>query len=91
MRFSLLLLGMIGVIVFLQYRMWFEPGGIHDMIKLRHQLVKEARENDRIKKSNDELVSQLKRMQYSQDATEYRARNELGMIKQGEVFYQIVK
>lgn len=91
MRFYLLIAALLGVFAFLQYRLWFEPGGIHDMLRLKKQMVKEASLNDQIKKSNDDLLMQLKRMQYSQDATESRARNELGMVKQGETFYQIVK
>lgn len=91
MRFYLLIAVLLGVFAFLQYRLWFESGGIHDMLRLKKQMAKEARLNDQIKKSNDDLLMQLKRMQYSQDATESRARNELGMVKQGETFYQIVK
>jgi cell division protein FtsB len=91
MRFYMMIAVMASVFVFLQYRLWFESGGIRDMMHLKRQLALEMKTNDEIKRSNEALLDQLKRMQYSQDATESRARNELGMVKQGETFYQVIK
>lgn len=91
MRFYMMIAVMASVFVFLQYRLWFESGGIRDMTRLKHQLMVEMKTNEDIKRSNEALLDQLKRMQYSQDATESRARNELGMVKQGETFYQVIK
>jgi cell division protein FtsB len=91
MRFYATMGLMLGVLLFLQYRLWFESGGIRDMLKLKQQLALEIKTNAAIQKSNVALMDQLKRMQYSQDATESRARNELGMVKTGETFYQVIK
>jgi cell division protein FtsB len=92
-RLKLSLLGamLIGVLVLLQCRLWLESGGIRDMIKMKEMLAQQAIENDKLKKRNEELVFQIQRLQYSKDAAESRARNELGMIKKNETFYQIVK
>jgi len=76
---------------FLQYRLWFEAGGIRDSWRLKKALALQEQENDKYKKQNDELVFQVERLQKSDEATESRARNELGMIKKDEIFYQIVK
>lgn len=91
MRFYLIIAVMASVFAFLQYRLWFESGGIRDMQRLKRQLIVEMKTNEEIKQSNEALLDQLKRMQYSQDAAESRARNELGMVKQGETFYQVIK
>lgn len=91
MRLNLLVIALLAALAFLQYRLWFEPGGIRDMIKLKQMLAVQTVENENIKKRNEELLTQLQRMQYGDDATESRARNELGMLKKGETFYQIVK
>lgn len=92
-RLKLYLLGAIlfGALVLLQYRLWLESGGIRDMMKMKETLAQQAIENDKLKKHNDELLFQIQRLQYSKDAAESRARNELGMIKKDETFYQIVK
>lgn len=82
---------LLAMLIFLQYRLWFESGGIHDMLKLKKNLALQAKENEQLKKQNEELLFQVKRLQNSQDAVESRARNELGMIKKGETFYQVVR
>jgi cell division protein FtsB len=82
---------LIGLLAFLQYRLWFQPGGIKDMVKLNEVLAEQESKNDKLKKQNDELAFQIRRLQTSQDATESRARSELGMVKKDETFYQIVK
>lgn len=91
MRFNILIFILLGILVFLQYRLWFESGGIYDMAQLKKLLTAQIEENKDLKKHNDELLFQIKRLQSDQGATEARARNELGMIKKDETFYQLVK
>lgn len=75
---------------FLQYRLWFESGGILDMIRLKKHLAQEMQQNEQLKKRNDMLMRQVVDLQKNQGAIESRARQELGMIKKGETFYQVV-
>jgi cell division protein FtsB len=75
----------------LQYRLWFESGGIIDMLKAKKQLSVEVSINNQLKKRNEKLIRQVQYMQTHKDAIEPRARAELGMIKKGETFYQIIK
>lgn len=91
LRGNLLALMILGVVLFLQYRLWFEQGGLRDMWQLKRSLKEQAVETDKLKQRNDELQFQIERLQSSKDGTEARARNELGMVKKGETFYQIVK
>lgn len=89
-RLVLLSFLMLGALLLLQYRLWFEAGGIRDFLHLKQTLSRQALENEQIKKRNDELQWQIKSLQSSQEAAESRAREELGMIKKSETFYQIV-
>jgi cell division protein FtsB len=82
---------MAAMLIFLQYRLWFENGGIRDMVKLKKMLAVQTSANDKLRKRNDDLLFQVQRIQNSQDAAEARARSELGMVKKGETFYQVVK
>lgn len=91
MRWYLLTLSLVAALVFLQYRLWFEAGGIRDLMRLKTSLAQQTIENEKLKKRNEELLFQVQRLQNGNDAAESRARNELGMVKKGETFYQIVK
>lgn len=77
-------------IVFLQYRLWLQPGGIHDLWRLKKELATQVSNNNQLKQRNEELLMQIERLQNSQEAIETRARGELGMIKKDETFYQVV-
>jgi cell division protein FtsB len=90
-RFNFLPIILLIVLIFLQYRLWFETGGIFDMLHLRKQLAVEQVKNEKLKKRNQLLLLQVQHLQQNQDAVESRARQELGMIKKGETFYQVVK
>ena len=74
------------LLVFLQYRLWFEPGGIIDMMRIKSQLASQTSQNAKLKKRNELLMNQVQGLQKNQDAVEARARQELGMIKKGETF-----
>jgi cell division protein FtsB len=91
LRNAVVMIAMLAALVFLQFRLWFESGGLRDRSKLKEMLAAATIENDKLKKRNQELMFQIERSQNSQDAAEARARSELGMVKQGEVFYQVVK
>jgi cell division protein FtsB len=90
-RFNLFLLVLVALVAFLQYRLWFEGGGIIDMLRVKKQLALQSAQNDTLKKRNEKLEHQLQYLQANNTAVEARARGELGMIKKGETFYQVVK
>lgn len=91
MRLNIILILLVGLLLLLQYRLWFESDGIRDMLRFKKSMALQAEQNEQLKKRNHELLFQIQRLQHSQDAAESRARNELGMIKEGETYYQIVK
>ena len=90
-RIKILPLVLLALVVFLQYRLWFETGGVIDMLRMKQQLAQQQAINEKLKKRNDRMVRQLQYLQANSDGIEARARGELGMIKQGETFYQVVK
>jgi cell division protein FtsB len=91
LRQGLLYAALVAVLLFLQYHLWFVSGGIADMMRLKKMLAQQTVQNEKLKRENDELVVQIQRLQNNQDAAESRARSELGMVKKGETFYQVVK
>jgi cell division protein FtsB len=89
--FKVALILLVVVFSYLQYVLWFEEDGIFDMIHLKKQLAMQLQWNDQLKQRNQELYQQVERLKSDPQVTEGRARGELGMIKKGETFYQIVK
>lgn len=82
---------LVAILVFLQYLLWFESGGVIDMLRTKKQLSLETQENDKLKKRNDQLQLEVQQLQTNSDAIESRARGELGMVKKGETYYQVVQ
>lgn len=90
-QFKLLSVMMIVLLVFLQYKLWFGSGGIKDQAILKKQFATQTEMNNTLKKRNETLLHQVHYLQQNQDAIESRARQELGMIKKDETFYQVMK
>lgn len=90
-RLKILPILLVMLLIFLQYRLWLEPSGIRDMVQLKKEVALQQAENEKLKKRNEALLQQVKHLHKDKDAVESRARRELGMIKKGEVFYQVVK
>lgn len=91
LRINLIAITLLALLLFLQYRLWFQSGGIADLWRLKKNLALQTEEILLLKKRNEALVFQIERLKHSQDATESRARSELGMIKKDEEFYQLVR
>lgn len=79
------------LLLLLQYQLWFSVGNMHDAAKLQQQVVAQQSENAELSKRNQELAAQVHDLKQGQAAIEEQARSDLGMIKQGETFYQIVR
>lgn len=91
LRIVLLLL--IALLAWLQYRLWFGGGGEGEVQALRGQVQKQVRDNGGLQQRNDALAAEVKDLKNEGggEAVEERARSELGMIKPGETFYRVVE
>lgn len=85
-----LIITLVVIFAFLQYKLWFEKGGVAEVSRLQHAIEVQTKQNTEIGTHNQGLVAEIKDLKSGQAAVEERARNDLGMIKSGEVFYQIV-
>ena len=74
----------------LQYKLWFARGGITEVWHLRQAIAAQNTENTTMQQNNLALTAEVADLKNGQAAVEERARNELGMTKPDEVFYQIV-
>lgn len=77
--------------VVLQYQLWFGHGGLVSMQALNKSIQLQTTANDKLAERNRAMTADIRDLQNGKQATEERARSQLGMIKQGEVYYQITQ
>lgn len=75
----------------LQYKLWFEKGSVTEVSRLRQAIAVQNEQNDALSAHNKVFIAEIQNLKSGQAAVEERARNDLGMIKSGEVFYQLVE
>lgn len=78
------------LLAFLQYRLWVGEGSLAEVNNLKDEIGSLQQELVILRKRNDALQAEVKDLRSGQAAIEERARSELGMIKEGETFYQVV-
>ena len=83
--------GLVGLLMLLQYRLWFAEGGLAEASRLRERLAQAEAENAALTARNDALAREVMALQNGMEAVEKSARENLGLIKEGEVYYQFVE
>jgi cell division protein FtsB len=90
-RLGVLLVLLVALLAWLQYRLWFGNGGEREVAALQAQVQRQARDNTGLRERNDALAAEVQDLKSGEAAVEERARSELGMIKPGETFYRVVE
>ncbi|KXI29633.1 cell division protein FtsB [Paraglaciecola hydrolytica] len=78
------------LLVMLQYRLWFGKNSIPDYLSMQKEVEIQSIQNANLKQRNSLLIADIEDLKIGLDAAEERARNDLGLIKQGETFYRIL-
>ena len=76
--------------VLLQFKLWFGEGSMKDVWRLEDAIAAQSVSNAKLKERNQTLIAEVDDLKQGLEAIEERARSELGMIKKGETFYQVV-
>ena len=84
-----LALAFIALIVALQYPRWLGKGGWLQVREFDRGLAAQKEANAGLKLRNDALDADVRDLKTGFEAIEERARSELGMVKQDEVFFQL--
>ena len=79
------------VLIGLQLKLWSGNGSMHEVDSLRVAVKKQADENAKLLQRNQALDADVLDLKHGEQAVEARARTELGLIKPGETFYQVVE
>lgn len=75
----------------LQYRLWVGDGSVAQINEYQQRLDELKLEADKRNLRNESLRAEVLDIKKGQEAIEERARYELGMIREDETFFQIVK
>lgn len=86
-KYAILLIILIGL---LQYRLWYGDGNVLEFQRLNERIEELRQEGARRHERNAALEAEVMDLKQGLEAVEEQARQDLGMIKEGEVFVQIV-
>jgi cell division protein FtsB len=77
------------VLLYLGVKLW--SSDMPDVWHLQQRVEAQKIENQKLKQRNEALSAEVEDLKNGKEAVEERARSELGLIKPGETFYQVVE
>jgi cell division protein FtsB len=86
-----LLILLAALLALVQFRLWVGDESLAEVWRLRQAIEHQSAENVLLKSRNQRLEAEVHDLKNGLDAVEERARMELGMIRKGEIYFQIVE
>jgi cell division protein FtsB len=81
---------LVALIAAIQYPLWLGKGSWLRVWEIDRQLTAQRDVNAKLQARNGAMDAEVRDLKQGYDAIEERARSELGMIKQDEVFVQVL-
>ncbi len=81
---------LLALLFVLQFQFWVGNGGFIDALKIKERVEFHKNENQKILERNLALKAEVLDLKQGYDAIEERSRQDLGLIKPGETFFQII-
>ncbi|AVO50152.1 septation ring formation regulator EzrA [Melaminivora suipulveris] len=78
------------LLVGIHAQLWEGRGSIPQVREMRSQLAAQQGANERARQANERLAAEVQDLREGLDMVEERARTELGMVRQGEIYVQVV-
>ena len=82
---------LIALLLVLQYAVWLGDFGYVRLQRLHAAISSQENVNQQLAQRNRRLQAEVVDLKKGTAALEERARTQLGMIKQGEIFYQVLE
>ena len=70
---------------------WFGVGGSNDLKEKQFLYEQQLKKNKELQERNEILQAEVEDLRQGLEAIEERARSEMGMVKPGETFIQIIE
>jgi len=87
---KLLAIVLAGLLFALQYALWFGDKNLFDLHRLTAATEQTRQDSIQLQQRNHKLVAEVIDLKEGGETVETLARSQFGLIKPGEVFYQIV-
>ncbi|MDW3095192.1 MAG: cell division protein FtsB [Gammaproteobacteria bacterium] len=82
---------LVTVFMILQYQLWIDRDGVRKLAHLSDRIDNQTAKNQQLFERNEVLAAEVEDLKSGFDAIEERARMELGMIREGETFFQVIE
>lgn len=86
-----LTLSLVALIAALQYPLWLGKGSWLRVWEVDQQIAAQKQVNQKLRTRNASLDAEVRDLKQGYDAIEERARSELGMVRQDEIFFQVLE
>jgi cell division protein FtsB len=81
---------LVGVLLVLQYQVFFSDTGYLKYRSILADLFKQVEVNQHLQEQNESLYAEVENLRKGMSAIEERARSDLGFIKKNEQYYQLI-
>ena len=88
MRVLIMLLLIMALV--LQGMLWFSDDGVRKVRQLNAAVEEQIEDNQRLETRNQNLQAEVEDLRMRLEAIEERARTDLGLVRDGETFYQVI-
>ena len=79
------------LLLVLQAMLWTGQGCVAEVVALKRQIAAFAGANEELRERNRRLEVEVAELKNGLDSVEEMAREELGLVRQGETFYVLIK
>ena len=77
------------MILWVQYHIWFGATSLDNIEALQSKILEQQEQNSQMALQNKSLKQEIVLVRYEPEILEEKARENLGLIKQGEIFYRV--
>ena len=86
------IIGLVVLLALLQIKLWFGEGSLEERASLMREIESQEQVNDRLEARNEVVEREIEEFREDPEAAiEERAREELGLIKEGETLYLFIE